>query len=86
MTEPGGGELFAHFAVQLLNEGVRKGLDVGKVEFGVGGAVGAGGWEPEIELCGDDGDMVEAGGGDEGGGGACLLSVEAWGVGGVAGG
>ena len=48
VTVPGGSETFAHFAVQLLNEGVRKGLDVGKVEFGIGGAVGAGGWEPEI--------------------------------------
>ena len=62
VTEPDGGELVAHFAVQLLDEGERKGLDVGKVELGFGGAVGAGGWEPVIELCGGDGDMVEAGG------------------------
>ena len=46
VTEPGGGELFAYFAVQLLDEGVGKGLDVGKVEFRFGGAVEAGGWEP----------------------------------------
>ena len=62
VTDPFGGELVAHFAVQLLDEGERKGLDVGKVELGFGGAVGAGGWEPVIELCGGDGDMVEAGG------------------------
>ena len=46
VTVPGGGDFFAHFAGQLLDEGVRKGLDVGKEEFGFGGAVGAGGWEP----------------------------------------
>ena len=39
-----------------------------------------------MELSGGDGNHVEAGGGVEGGGGSCLLSVGSWGVGGVAGG